>query len=48
MFCNNTINAVIHTALSTVKIINIDSIILNLKLQIIDTTAYIFIDTRGK
>ena len=31
MFCNNTINAVIHTALSTVKIINIDSIILNLK-----------------
>ena len=44
MFCNNTINAVIHTALSTVKIINIDSIIL----KIIDTTAYIFIDIRGK
>jgi hypothetical protein len=32
MFYNNTINAVIHAALSTVKIININSIILNLKL----------------
>jgi hypothetical protein len=44
MFCNNTINAVIHTALSIVKIIN-NTMILNLKLNH-RQTAYIFIDTR--
>jgi hypothetical protein len=42
MFCNNTINAVIHTALSIVRIIN-NTMILNLNHR---QTAYIFIDTR--